>query len=149
VLGKFFEVRHMSTSKRAIFGLFNVTLPEVLHQPLPMHLLVPTGLRGLLSPTNAYTGKIPKNQKRGLKKKSARSEKEQTQTRSFSAEGFIQTGQSARFMIGDKEFDIDSNTWIIGNVAYGAFARVKGISQGDRKIASQLVILRPAPANEG
>src|SRR5436190_5825949 len=48
----------------------------------------------------------------------------------FLVEGRIQRGQTARFCVEDKEFEIDANTWIIGNVEFGALARIKGNAMG-------------------
>lgn len=143
----------MSALRRPVFGLFNVTLPEVFHKPIPLPMvgymkeILFSPLPGFSAPTvkvkkRIQTKKVNKDidvGKPALKAKAGQ----------FLIEGLIECGKKSRFMIADKEFDIDANTWIIGNVEYGAFARVKGVAQGEKKIATQLVILRGAPANEG
>ena len=70
----------------------------------------------------------------------------QAKTRSgqFVLEGLIEAGRLSRLAIQGKDFEVDSNTWIIGTIEIGALAKVKGTIQFDKRVALQIVIVKGA-----
>jgi len=63
----------------------------------------------------------------------------------FEIQGLIKPGSSKRFAIGDEEFDINSNTWVVGVLEVGSIAKVKGIIKpGMGKFATKVSITKEA-----
>jgi len=137
-------------SRKPMFAFLTQHLPAFFHKelPLPAILTTPMNLGDILRTPIHIPGISSKRSRRKSFSKrtisTARVANSKGKTGQFVVEGSIQRGEKARFAIDNKDFDIDANTWIIGNVEYGAWARVKGCTQGDKKIASQVVILKGA-----
>ena len=130
--------------KKPFFNFITQHLPAV---PLPAFLLKEIPLPSFLTkPINLPSlGSSRGNIKRSYSKKSSKSANASSakpKIGQFFLEGILQHGNRTRFAIGNRDFEIEPNTWIIGNVEFGSTARVKGSIQGEQNIATQVVILR-------
>lgn len=113
---------------------FRGHLPEILYTnvPLPSFMETPLSLDMIFG--------APKNSRK-------RTQKAKPNTpQSSSMEGELSVGKTARFALDGKDLEIDNGTWIVGNLEFGAVARVKGRVQGEKLYVSQLVILKPKSA---
>lgn len=101
--------------------------------PLPSFLTKPIQIPGL-------------NNSKPFKRPTARGTTTQSKSKSgqFVLEGPIENGKTSRLAIQGKDFEVDSNTWIIGTIEIGAIAKVKGSMQFDKRVALQIVILKGA-----
>ncbi|MCO6429600.1 MAG: hypothetical protein J5J00_01980 [Deltaproteobacteria bacterium] len=81
---------------------------------------------------------------RGIKVKSRNNPANEVSSKNFVIEGTLRPGLHGKFSVCDTDFDIDGNTWIIGSIEYGAHVKVKGQMQADKRLATQMVVLRPS-----
>lgn len=119
-----------SDQRKALLNYLK-SIPAALNSniPLPSFLTTPIKIPGF------STGKpAPRRTPAGAK----------TAERRFQIEGTIGAGQSSRFAIDGTDFEIDGNTWMIGDLEFGAKARVKGASLAGKKVATQIIILKQA-----
>ncbi len=58
----------------------------------------------------------------------------------FFLSGAIEKGSACKFAIGGEDFVIDNDTWIFGEVRYGATASVKGERRGNQNFAKKIVM---------
>ena len=109
----------------------------VLNKPVNIHAFLTTPI------PIPFVGK-PKRRKRpaGAKRKGAEGTSTASQSRNFILEGTLERGMHAKFSVGNTDFEIDANTWIVGSIEYGARVKVKGVSQAESKIATQVIVLR-------
>ena len=61
----------------------------------------------------------------------------------FDIEGRLSAGSGSLFSVENQDFIIDDNTWILGDLKYGAHAKVKGsIDKIGRKYARTIIAER-------
>lgn len=61
----------------------------------------------------------------------------------FSFEGILRKGQETTYAINGQDVEISEDTWMIGNMAIGAKASVKGVMRNGQRQVTKIVIGKP------
>ena len=120
----------------AMAGIFK-SLQEVLSTPVT--------LTGRPLSAEELRRKRAAKARRRLQDVLERGQTDTEQTVSFTLQGTIDLGPDSSFCIAGNNFVIDDGTWMLGKVALGATATVKGIVEADgKRIARSIVVTKSA-----
>ena len=111
-----------------------MNLPAIFFKPLPLPAFLDSSL-----PFKSSKGK-----RRAAKRRRVTPREQAAPAGLTELNGEITSGRNTRLSIGGVDFTVEASTWIIGEVRFGATARVKGTHHSEGHIvASSVVVFQP------
>lgn len=126
-------------SKPSFFDKFRDNLPAVLYTKVPL----PSFLENTINFPN-----LPALLQKSLASRGATKARTAPNANTSSGtpkkhclQGELKHGASTQYAVNNIDLEIDSSTWIIGDLEYGKKVRVKGKYEGKKFIATQVIFL--------